>query len=75
MRVRLQKRDITKLPAYEKAVGTVFVFDDQDQVLFAVLEDQGGYRFLHRGQPDFAKAVKEFLNIDLPAEELVDIKP
>ena len=47
----------------------MFIFDDNDKVVFAIIQEANGvYRFTHVGEPDFDKAIKQLLNIDVKSE-------
>jgi hypothetical protein len=77
MRVRTQKANILVPPKYEKDVGSVLVYDDQDRVLFAVtLTPAGTYSFTHVGQPEFAAEVRRItgMAVDDAKLHVVDLK-
>lgn len=77
MRVRTQKANILVPPKYEKDVGSVLVYDDQDRVLFAVtLSPAGTYSFTHVGQPEFAAEVRRITGMAVEDAKLhvVDLK-
>ena len=77
MRVRTQKANILVPPKYEKDVGSVLVYDDQDRVLFAVtLTPAGTYSFTHVGQPEFAAEVRRITGMAVEDAKLhvVDLK-
>jgi hypothetical protein len=77
MRVRTQKTNILVPPKYEKDVGSVLVYDDQDRVLFAVtLSPAGTYSFTHVGQPEFAAEVRRItgMAVDDAKLHVVDLK-
>jgi hypothetical protein len=77
MRVRTQKANILVPPKYEKDVGSVLVYDDQDRVLFAVtLSPAGTYSFTHVGQPEFAAEVRRItgMAVDDAKLHVVDLK-
>ena len=77
MRVRTQKANILVPPKYEKDVGSVLVYDDQDRVLFAVtLTPAGTYSFTHVGQPEFTAEVRRItgMAVDDAKLHVVDLK-
>jgi hypothetical protein len=77
MRVRTQKTNILVPPKYEKDVGSVLVYDDQDRVLFTVtLSPAGTYSFTHVGQPEFAAEVRRItgMAVDDAKLHVVDLK-
>ena len=60
MRARTQKKNILTPPRYEKDLSSMLIYDDEDQVIFAVVEMPAGtYKFTHLGLPDFPKEIKE----------------
>jgi hypothetical protein len=71
MRVRTQKANILVPPKYEKDVGSVLVYDDQDRVLFAVtISPAGTYSFTHVGQPEIAAEVKRITGMAIEDAQL-----
>jgi len=71
MRVRTQKSNILVPARYEKDVGSVLVYDDQDRVLFAVtISPAGTYSFTHIGQPEFAAEVRRITGMAVEEAKL-----
>lgn len=56
MRARIQKANVITLPRYEKDVGSVILYDDNDNPIFVAANSVAGtYEFSYVGMPDFAK--------------------
>lgn len=71
MRARLQKSNILNPPRYDKDLSSILVYNDSDEVIFAVTQTSAGsYKFTHKGLPDFAKEVKQITGMDVPTPDL-----
>lgn len=74
MRARTQKKNILTPPKYEKDLSSLLIYDDEDRVVFAVVETPAGtYKFTHVGLPDFEKEVKEITGQTVEQVKLYDV--
>jgi hypothetical protein len=66
MRARTQKKNILLPPRYEKDLSSILIYDDSDNVVFAVSETPAGtYKFTHLGLPDFKQEIKKITGMDV----------
>ena len=75
MRIRTQKSNIITPPKYEKDITSTLIYNDKDEVIFAVTETPAGtYKFTHIGQPDFVKEVKQITGMVLSNPDIHIVK-
>jgi hypothetical protein len=74
MRARLQKSNILVPPKYEKNLSSVLIYDDNDQVIFAVtMTPAGTYKFSHIGLDDFKQEIKAITGMTIDNPKLEEI--
>jgi len=74
MRARLQKSNILVPPRYEKNLSSILIYDDNDQVIFAViLTPAGTYKFTHAGLDNFKQEVKLITGMDIDNPKLEEV--
>lgn len=75
MRVRLQKANILQPAKYEKDLGSIIIYDENDNpILVAANSIAGGYQFSYAGMPDFGKIFQEITGKKLSDITLTELK-
>lgn len=70
MKARLQKANILQPAKYEENLGSIIVYDEEDNpILVAANTVSGAYQFSYIGMPDFGKIFQE-----ITGKKLADVK-
>ena len=76
MRARLQKTNVLLFPKYEKDLGDIVIYDDDDKPIFTVTKTVAGtYQFSHIGMDDFVKTVADITGITVAPTKLIKTNP
>lgn len=76
MRARLQKANVLVIPKYEKDLGSVIIYGDDDRPIFAVTTTiAGAYQYTHIGLPDFSQVIKDITGTTTKDSKLVEMEP
>jgi hypothetical protein len=74
MKARLQKTNVLQPAKYEENLGSVIIYDDNDNpILVASNTVSGAYQFSYIGMDDFGKIFKEITGKTLADVKLTEI--
>lgn len=75
MKARLQKTNILQPPKYEENLGSIIIYDEEDNpILVACNTLAGAYQFSYIGMPDFGKIFQEITGKKLADVKLTELK-
>lgn len=74
MKARLQKANILQPAKYEENLGSIIIYDEEDNpILVAANTVSGAYQFSYIGMPDFGKIFQEITGKKLTEIKLTEI--
>jgi len=74
MRARIQKANVVMFPKYERDIGSVILYDDNDNPIFVAANSVAGtYEFSYIGMSDFAKIFENITGKKLEHAKVVEI--
>jgi hypothetical protein len=75
MKARLQKTNILNSAKYEQDLGSIIIYDDDDNpILVAANTVAGTYQFSYLGMADFGKIFQEITGKSLKEKNVTELK-